>query len=233
MERGKICVALTGRDAAEISAMAQPVLSDVDVIEIRLDGMAKPDVVKCCSLLRKPLLFTNRPAWEGGAFSGSEDERVRSLLTAVELNADYIDFELRAAEELRSDLLKAMQSSTCRMILSCHYFEATPSATALSKTLDRMMDSGTHIGKIITTAHTPDDVLRVLQLQEKARAADFPLSCFCMGEAGQISRLATLYLGGYMTYACLSDSQATASGQLSVLQLKKLISTLEHPSSMA
>ena len=228
MERGKICVALTGRNAAEISAMAQPVLSDVDVIEIRLDGMAEPDVAKCCSLLRKPLIFTNRPAWEGGAFSGSEDERIRPLLTAVELNAAYIDFELRAAEELRIDLLKAMQSSTCRMILSCHYFESTPSATELAEILNQMMDSGAHIGKIVTTAHTPDDVLRVLQLQEKARAAGFTLSCFCMGESGRISRLATLYLGGYMTYACLTDEQATASGQLSVHQLNRLIHTFSQ-----
>ena len=228
MERGKICVALTGKDAAAISAMAQPALSDVDVIEIRLDGMAEPDVEKCCSLLRKPLLFTNRPVWEGGAFSGSEEERVLSLLTAVELSAAYIDFELRAAESLRSDLLKAMQSSSSRMILSCHDFKTTPAANELAKILDQMMDSGAQIGKIITTAHTPDDVLRVLQLQEKARAEKFPLSCFCMGEAGRISRLATLYLGGYMSYVCLSDGQATASGQLSVVQMRKLISTLEH-----
>ncbi len=229
MGRGKICVALTGKDAAEISAMAQPVLYDVDVIEIRLDGMADPDVAKCCTLLRKPLLYTNRPTWEGGAFSGSEEERIRPLLKAVELNAAYIDFELRAAKDLRTDLLKAMQSSTCRMILSCHDFEITPTANELAKILDHMIDSGAHIGKIITTAHTPDDVLRVLQLQEKARAARFPLSCFCMGKAGKISRLATLYLGGYMSYACLNDEQATASGQLSVVQMCELISTLEHP----
>ena len=153
---------------------------------------------------------------------------MRSLLTAVKLNAAYIDFELRAAEELRVDLLKAMQSSTCRMILSCHYFESTPSATELTEILNQMMDSGAHIGKIVTTAHTPDDVLRVLQLQEKARAAEFTLSCFCMGESGRISRLATLYLGGYMTYACLTDEQATASGQLSVHQLNRLIHTFSQ-----
>jgi 3-dehydroquinate dehydratase type I len=86
-----------------------------------------------------------------------------------------------------------------------------------------MIASGAHVGKIVTTAQTANDVLRVLALQQEARAAGFPLTAFCMGEAGRISRLATLYLGGYMSYACLNEAQATAPGQLSVHRLRQLI----------
>jgi 3-dehydroquinate dehydratase type I len=89
-----------------------------------------------------------------------------------------------------------------------------------------MMASGAHIGKIVTMAHGANDVLRALNLQEQARAAGFCLSCFCMGEAGRISRLATLYLGGYMTYACLNEEQATAPGQISVRRLREMVSLL-------
>ena len=226
IKRWKICVSLTGADAAAIHAEVQPVLDRVDVIEIRLDSMAEPDVVKCCALFKKPLLFTNRPIWEGGAFNRFEDDRVRPLFAAVKLQAAYVDFELRADPQLRSQLLQAMQSSPTRMILSWHDFTATPMPEELDGIMQQMMDSGAHIGKIVTTAHTPTDVLRVLHLQERAMAEGFPLSCFCMGEAGRISRLLTLYLGGYMTYASLADDLATASGQLSVMQLRKLISTL-------
>ena len=227
IKRGKICVSLTGVDAAAIHAEVQPVLDRVDVIEVRLDLMAEPDVARCCVLFKKNLLFTNRPVWEGGAFSGFEDERVRQLFAAVELQAAYVDFELRADSQLRGRLLEAMQSSPTRMILSWHDYTATPMPEELEGILQQMMDSGAHIGKIVTTAHTSADVLRVLHLQEGALAAGFPLSCFCMGEAGRISRLATLYLGGYMTYGALSDDCATASGQLSVDRLYALCREFE------
>jgi len=227
MKRGKICVSVAGANAAAVHAEVQPVLEKVDVIEVRLDLMAEPDVALCCGLFNQPLLFTNRPVWEGGAFNGIEDDRVRTLFAAVDLQAAYVDFELRADPQLRGQLLKDMQSSPTRMILSWHDFKSTPTTKELAGILQQMMDSGAHIGKIVTTAHAPADVLRVLRLQEKVMAEGFPLSCFCMGEAGRISRVATLYLGGYMTYGALSDALETAPGQLSVDRLYGLCREFE------
>lgn len=222
MELGKICVSLAGADAAHLCEQAQQVADLADVLEIRLDSMTLPEPEKCCSLLRKPLLFTNRPTWEGGQFAGSEEERIAPLLEAVRLRAEYVDLELRAALAGRHRLLEAMESSPTRLIISWHDFKETPAALELKEILHQMLASGAHIGKIVTMAHSPNDVLRVLDLLEQARAAGFCLSCFCMGVAGRISRLATLYLGGYMTYACLNEAQATAPGQISVARLREL-----------
>jgi 3-dehydroquinate dehydratase-1/3-dehydroquinate dehydratase/shikimate dehydrogenase len=227
MERGKVCVSIAGADAAAVHAEVQPVLVKVDVVEIRLDAMAEPDVAGCCRLFQKSLLFTNRPIWEGGAFNGIEDDRVRPLFAAVDLQAAYVDFELRADPQLRSQLLQAMQSSSTLMILSWHDFTSTPTVKELAEILEQMMDSGAYVGKIVTTAHTSADVLRVLNLQERALATGFPLICFCMGEAGRISRLATLYLGGYMTYGALNDDSVTAPGQLPVDRLSALCREFE------
>jgi 3-dehydroquinate dehydratase len=47
-----------------------------------------------------------------------------------------------------------------------------------------------------------------------------------MGEEGKLSRITTLLLGGFMTYAALDEQQATAPGQLPVLQLKEAMATL-------
>ncbi|MGB5685206.1 MAG: type I 3-dehydroquinate dehydratase [Candidatus Electrothrix sp.] len=233
MTRGKICVSLAGVDIAALVAQACHVAERADVIEVRLDSMQHPDVSACCTALETPLLFTNRPSWEGGAFSGSEEQRIEFLLEAVQQQAAYIDCELRAKSFLRGQLLEAMSASPTRMILSWHNFEKTPPQAELEEVLAQMMESGDRadktgkiIGKIVTTAHSPEDALRVLRLQEQAKAANFPLSCFCMGEPGRITRLATLYLGGYMTYACLNDAQATAPGQLSLEQLQKLTALL-------
>lgn len=230
MRLGKICASLTGADAAALCDQVGQVLDYVDVIEIRLDSMTNPDVAECCSVLCQPLLFTNRPVWEGGAYAGPENERIEPLSQAIQCQAAYIDFELRADLQLRNQLLAAIRDQTkdqtTRMIISWHDFESTPAFPELTEILQRMMDSNAHVGKIVTTAHGPRDVLRVLRLQEQARVAGFPLSCFSMGEPGRISRLATLYLGGYMTYACLTDEQATAAGQLSVERLLELTSLL-------
>ena len=226
MELGKICISLTGVDAAAVQEQARQVLELADVLEIRLDYMTAPEPEKCCSLLRRPLLFTNRPLWEGGRFAGSEEERIEPLLEAVRLRAEYVDLELRAALHSRHCLLEAMETIPTKLILSWHDFKETPSAAELTNLLHQMIASGAHVGKIVTTAHNANDVLRVLALQEEARAAGFSLISFCMGEAGRISRLATLYLGGYMSYACLSEEQAAAPGQLSVHRLRQLIQLL-------
>jgi len=227
MKRGKICVSLAGKDAASVHAEVSPVLDSVDVVEIRLDAMEVPEVAKCCALFRSPLLFTNRPIWEGGSFSGFEDDRMGPLFTAVELQAAYVDFELRADPLLRRQLLQTMESGPTRMILSWHDFAATPKQEDLVEILQQMMDSGAHIGKMVTTAHGSADVLRLLHVQERALAADFSLSCFCMGGPGRISRLATLYMGGYMTYGAVSEDQATAPGQLSIDRLHALCRMFE------
>jgi len=227
MDRGKLCVSVAGVDASAVYNEVRPMLDWVDVVEIRLDFMTAPEVAKCCALVRKPLLFTNRPVWEGGKFSGFEDDRIRSLFAAVEVQAAYVDFELRADPLLREQLLEAMESAPTRMILSWHDFKSTPAAAELSGILNTMTASGAHIGKIVSTAHSTADVLRMFEVQEQALAAGFPLSCFCMGNPGRISRFATLYLGGYMTYGAVNTQQATAPGQLSVEQLYALCREFE------
>jgi 3-dehydroquinate dehydratase-1/3-dehydroquinate dehydratase/shikimate dehydrogenase len=233
MKQGKICVSLAGPDALTMFKQAEAMQAMTDVIEIRLDSMVKADIDACQSLFEKPLLFTNRPLWEGGSYDGPEEKRIIPLLEAVRQEVAYVDLELRADQRLRKRLLAATSLSPTRLVLSWHNFENTPSQTELDEVLAQMIESaaGTPgndkvIGKIVTTAHDPEDALRVLRLQEQAKTAHFPLSCFCMGEAGQITRLATLYLGGYMTYACLNDAQATAPGQLSLDQLQKLTALL-------
>lgn len=233
MGQGKICVSLAGSDVAALTEQASQIAGRADVIEVRLDSMLRPDVPACCAALGQPLLFTNRPTWEGGAFSGSEEERLEPLLEAAHQQAAYVDYELRTEQGLRAQLLDAITAGPTRLVLSWHNFETTPSQAELDKVLAQMIESATGtdradkvIGKIVTTAHSWEDALRVLRLQEQAKAANFPLSCFCMGEAGRITRLATLYLGGYMSYACLNDAQATAPGQLSLGQLQELTALL-------
>ena len=225
---GKVCVAVSAVDAAAVAEAVGPVLSSVDVVEVRLDGMVQPEVEKCCSLLRLPLLFTNRASWEGGHFSGTEQERLAPLLAAVRLQAAYVDLEVRAEQSLLEQLLTEIKQSSTRLILSWHDFAATPQQDELVDILGRMQESGADIGKIITTAHDRSDVLRIFSLLQRAEEIQFPLTAFCMGEIGRISRFAALYLGSVMTYVAAGEDQSTAPGQFSAAHFQKLQSVFAH-----
>jgi 3-dehydroquinate dehydratase-1/3-dehydroquinate dehydratase/shikimate dehydrogenase len=223
-KRGLLCVSVAADNQEAILAALPPVLSMVDVVEIRLDGMIDPAIDQCLSHLAKPVLVTNRPGWEGGKWVGSEQDRINLLCAAVQSGAQYVDMELLTEPELQAQLLKTARAHGAQVIVSHHDFQCTPPHADLQETLRRMILSGADIGKMVTTAQTSEDALRLLCLQQEALAATFPFCAFAMGTPGKMSRLATLYLGGFMTYAALSEQQATAPGQLTVADLQVLTS---------
>ena len=222
----RICVSIGRETIDDALAVADSVASQADVLEIRLDYLSLPAVSPFLNTLQTPLLFTNRPSWEGGEFSGGEEQRVGALLEAVAENSAYVDLELLASGETHQRMRMALQESSTKLILSWHNFKDTPSREELVGRMALMQDTGADIGKIITSAHTHQDVLRVLQLQEVAEQLNFPLIAFCMGRAGVVSRVATCDLGGYMTYCAVSEEEATAPGQLSVGTLREIYSLM-------
>ncbi len=226
-QSARICVSITADNAAEILTAVKPVLPLVDVVEIRLDGMQDLRIEQCTAELSCPVLVTNRPIWEGGQFTGSEQDRIDLLCKAVHAGAQYVDIELRSAPHLMAQVLQEAKAHHARVIVSSHDFHGTPSREQLRETLQQMMACGADIGKMVTTAANAEEALRILALQEEAQAVSFPLSAFAMGTAGRISRFATLYLGGFMTYAALNARQATAPGQISVKELHALITLFE------
>jgi len=226
-ERGRLCVSVAAPDAEGIVAAVMPIADLVDVVEIRLDLMADPRIEPCLSRMPCPVLVTNRPHWEGGRFMGREEERIAQLCQAMQAGARYADIELRTSPELRYKVLTTAQHHGVEILFSSHDFQSTPPLPRLREILAEMIAAGADIGKIVTTATTPADALRIMALQETAAAASFPLCAFAMGEAGKISRLATLFLGGFMTYAAINQQQATAPGQISIADLHALCALFE------
>ena len=224
---GLICVSVAADDAAGITAAVLPVVSLVDVVEIRLDTMKHPLIAQCVANIPRPVLVTNRPTWEGGQFARGEQDRIDLLCKGVRSGARFVDIELQTRADLRAQVLQEARKHGAKVIISSHDFNGTPSLASLQETLRQMIASGADIGKIVTTATNPEAAVRILSLQQEALASHFPLSAFAMGTAGKISRLATLYLGGFMTYAAISSDQATAPGQLSVHDLHALIALFE------
>jgi 3-dehydroquinate dehydratase type I len=123
-------------------------------------------------------------------------------------------------------MLAALKKSTSRLILSWHNFQETPTINELVGRLSMMQDLGADIAKIVTMAATAQDVRRMLLLQDQAEAMGMPLIAFCMGRLGVISRVATLELGGFMSYCAVNDEEATAPGQLSAATLRRIESLM-------
>jgi len=221
----RVCVSIARETVAGTLAAAQSISPMADVIEIRLDRLNRLQdisVAPFISQLKKPLLLTNRPIWEGGDFAGDEELRMAPLLEGVQQGVSYVDLELKAPASSHKTLLEIVEKSATRLILSWHNFQETPTRAELVGRLAMIQDKGAHIAKIVTMAHDYHDVLRVLNLQEEAATMDIPLIAFCMGRPGVISRLATVELGGYMTYCAAHEDEATAPGQLSVGVLRQI-----------
>ena len=73
---GRVCVAIGFDTLAESIAATKQAEKGADVIEIRLDSISDPGIAPFMDAIATPLLFTNRPDWEGGLFSGEEEKRI-------------------------------------------------------------------------------------------------------------------------------------------------------------
>lgn len=218
----RICVSLGEPGLSDALEWARKLAIQADVIEVRLDLLDEMAVDPFLKAIETPLLFTNRPEWEGGKYLGEEKDRLAPLLKAAQNGASYIDLELRAEQGSWSTLLDACSDTSTRIISSWHDFKTTASETELRTILQKMRDSGAQIGKIVTTAHSYRDVLKILRLLDISAEMDFPLIAFAMGEAGKISRAASPVLGGYMTYCSTDHGEQTAPGQIKITDMKEI-----------
>ena len=146
----RLCVSIAGATPAEALALAKEAETIADVIEIRLDGMADPDIPLFLKSLSKPLLFTNRPAWEGGNCTGEEMARINLLKKGAEAGAAYVDIELNADPTLATELIGAARANNCKTIVSWHDFKCTASSQALSEIFQRQCRSGGMISRVAT-----------------------------------------------------------------------------------
>ena len=84
LKEKKICVSIAESQVQAAIDAAQNVAEQADVIEIRLDALTSPTITPFIDNISTSILFTNRPTWEGGNYSGEEDDRIQLLLEAVE-----------------------------------------------------------------------------------------------------------------------------------------------------
>jgi 3-dehydroquinate dehydratase type I len=190
-----------------------------------LDYLEQPDLSRLFRTRPGPVIATNRRAAEGGKWTGSEAHRLRLLDEALGLGVDCLDVEVATDAAWRRELWS--RRGETRLILSWHDFSGTPETGRLEAVLQEMLAAEADILKLITWANRPEDNLRVLSLIPQVRAKGREIIAFCMGPAGKWSRVAAPFLGSFLTFAPFSKKGASAPGQLTVNELRRLWRTLK------
>ncbi len=212
MKKPKICTVIVNKDLEAIRG-SEPL---TELFEVRIDliGNGWQELVK---QLNKPWIACNRSADEGGRWRGNEARRIEELLQAIELGADIVDIELET-KNLEEAIHLIKKKSRC--LLSFHELEETPPLNEMSEIVQKQLEAGADICKVITTARRFEDNLTVLQL-----IAEFPktrIVSFAMGPLGLASRILCPLIGGDFTYASIEEGRESAPGQIALRQLRKM-----------
>ncbi len=218
--RLRICVPVTEVAVSRARSLYLRAVRKKLWAEIRLDYLAQPDLKRLFRTLPGPVVATNRARTEGGKWAGTEAERRRLLEESLAFGVHYLDVELSTEASWRQELLS--RRGQTRVILSWHDFSGTPEAPELESRLEEMLSQEAEVVKLVTLARKPEDNLRVLSLIPRARAAGREIIAFCMGPLGQWSRLAAPFLGSFLTFAPFNPKQASAPGQLTVNEVRRL-----------
>ena len=217
MKRPRICAVIVNKDLAAIKAI-EP---SVDLFEVRIDliGDGWTELVK---QLNRPWIACNRSAEEGGKWEGDEARRIDELVKAIELGADIVDIELNT-RNLEAAIPAIKKRARC--LLSFHELEKTPSLDRMKGIVQKELEAGADICKVITTAQRLKDNLTVLQL-----IAEFPktkMVSLAMGPLGLASRILCPLVGGDFTYASIEEGKESAPGQITARELRKLYNSIK------
>ncbi|MGV8081892.1 MAG: type I 3-dehydroquinate dehydratase [Syntrophales bacterium] len=223
-----ICIPVNAASTEAALKKMERAYAMTGIVELRLDGMADPDLPRLLAAKAGKIIVTNRHREEGGRFEGPEDRRIALLMEAAALGADYVDVEARTEPSLRRALLDSIAGNghAAEAILSCHLPVGTPGEEALADLLKSLMREGVPVIKLVPFAKRPEDNLRVLSLLPRARECGQRMIAFCMGEAGRISRVMAPLLGSFLTYASLEEGEETAPGQLAVGEMRRMLRLL-------
>lgn len=144
----------------------------------------------------------------------------KNIEKVLAFKIDYIDIDHKSPLSLVKKIRNL--SPKTKVIISFHDFKKTPQDRFLKKITQNMQKKGADIIKLATYANDFTDSLRMLNFLKETSKKTKAI-CVCMGEKGRITRIAGHLFGNYLMYAPLNNADKTASGQLTIKELKTLI----------
>ena len=218
-----------------------------DLVEFRIDDIfsgtdavtpvGEPPQSEAASILQLtsdsplPCIVTCRPAGpEGGHYDGPDDarislyERLGTAFGSGEQPPRYIDLELstwQRSANIQQKIKLAIQHPeqlrdlSTSLILSSHDFQGRPAD--LSRRILAMRSVAA--AKVLKVAFLARSLRDNLELFDLLADRDRPTIALGMGEFGLMSRVLAPKFGGFLTFASLRDTSATAPGQPTIDEL--------------
>ena len=187
------------------------------VAEIRLDlcGLGENEVHELFSSSKIPLIAT------------CMKRNSHLCEAAVMAGASYVDINVFSFISLDRQTQAMLRAHGTKIILSFHDYEGTPSTESLVKVYKEAVMAGADIVKIVTTADSTEDALRVLDLygmQKDGRLGrrKVPLIAFSMGDAVRFSRLEAHRLGAPFLYCARRRKYAVAPGMFTMDEVENI-----------
>lgn len=223
-----LAVSISAREDKQArERIVQAVKEGADAVELRTDFLSPLDACIVRELVRfaheqnVSVITTCRDQAEGGACQRPAEERVEMLTAALDAGAEFVDCEFShyVRDPVQSHLRQALRRNPKgRLILSAHNFSGP--FEDLNESYESMVTfCPDAIPKLVYMARHINDCFEGLDLLHDA---DRDVIVLAMGPAGMISRILSKKMGGFLTYACLSQEEATAPGQVPVGRMKNL-----------
>ncbi len=201
-----------------------------DLVELRADYLSTASSVAALDLLAKrlrevarritqPTILTIRRPADGGAFAGSEADRLE-LVRQAGTAFDYVDLEveiLRVEEGNR--LAKTLRDAGVVVICSHHDFAGMPERP-IAEVCRELLGYG-DIAKLAVTPRSTTDLLALHRAADAVGASDREFVLLGMGSSGLVTRVLPERFGSMWTYAA-PPGGAVAPGQVSLSDLNEL-----------
>ena len=207
-----ICVSIgRGRHQQMIAEHRHLVEQGAGLVELRLDYInGEVNLKRLLNDRPGPVIVVCRREEDGGKWTGTEEDRLMLLRTAISQGVEYVDLEEDAVAGVP-------RFGKTKRIISLHDFRKTPEN--LDEIHARLAALDADIVKLATMANHPHDNLRMLRLIKQSKTATVGM---CMGEVGKPSRLLSGKFGAPFTYATFHEERALAPGQLSYRRMRDI-----------
>jgi 3-dehydroquinate dehydratase / shikimate dehydrogenase len=205
-----ICISIAQESRRMALADMLNAAPQCDLLEVRLDRFAKaPDIGELLTHKPKPIILSCRRRQDGGAWEGSEAERLALLRQCIVSKGDYVEIELDVADQIRP-------FPPAKRVISYTNFGETPRditdiyAEARTKHPD--------VIKLVTLARTPEEAWPLLQILSKPA---LPTVVVGLGKPGIMLSVLGKKIGSPWTYAALEKGMETYPGQPTVRELNE------------
>lgn len=220
----KICVSIMAEDLqSKLIHELKRRIVDIDLIEIRVDNPVLIDrVLQRSASFREKLVLTIRTFGEGGRFKGNRNLLYSAYAKLIKARPRYIDIGLQTG--IYNKVIDLARTMEVNVIGSYHNPTSTPSPEGIAEIYNKIEQSDADIVKIVTYANEYADNLTILNFLSRHNNGK-PITAFCMGNKGRISRIVAPLLGSHITYVAI-NRRKTAPGQLTLdeyLQIMRLI----------